>query len=184
MTMGTSLAAARASTYMLTLASLSLSVHEPAAYNLLEPLEALETPDRSGLTLKQRCDWDSVLATMRATPFENGMDHPAERSLTDFIERFGGEAFIALTQEWQNDAPGQFATLLRLAGRLAGIDHYTRRTLVTRGLSSSDSDIRDAAIQCVEVSQATELISDLLAHDEPDPFIREYRDGVIDDLTG
>lgn len=183
LTMGTSPAAARVGTYMLTLASLTWSVHEPTVYTVLEPSDAADSSARS-LSPEVSDAWRAVTATIRATAFENGVDHPAELPLERFVERFGEEPLVHLTREWQQDEAAPFASLLRLVGRMPAIKPMTRRALVTRGLSSPDCDVRDAAMQCVESAQASELVPELIAHDEPDAFLDAYRLGVIEDLTG
>ena len=115
-------------------------------------------------------------------PFENGIAHPAEQ----IIERALMDSrtldwFVAYcTDEFE---PGFAASVLRCLGRQtqAGNDSW-RNDLVRAALASSDIEIRDAAVQAAESWGGEGIVDILKSHEEPETWIREYIEDVIEDL--
>ena len=55
--------------------------------------------------------------------------------------------------------------------------------LVRDGLAKNSVEVRDAAIQAAESWGDSELIEVLKAHSETEPWLRQYLNDVIDDLS-
>ena len=129
----------------------------------------------------------SLYSALEAEPFENGMDHPADqiienalRSTRDerILEQFGG---LCLDIE----RPSFASSILRCLGRQTNIGNAAWRAgLVRDALATADIEIRDAAVQAAESWGGAEIVNILIAHNEPEPWLRDCIPEIIDDLRG
>lgn len=151
-------------------------VQEAVAFVLCKALGAVSSGVREA--------WGRVEVAIKATVFENGVLHPAERDFARYLDRYGDDDLYRLTHALRDTQPDFFATVLRMAGRMTPIGPTSRKELVAHGLASADSDVRDAAMQAVETWGDRSLLPLLESHVEPDAWLDDFRRGVIEDLTG
>lgn len=132
-----------------------------------------------------------LLARLRAVfdadPVEDGVSHAAEEILNEAIHSTPHAAatmdrLLHLIDGPAN--PGLAASALRCLGRLdsPGTTEW-RRKLVEAALRHSNVELRDAAIQAAETWAEPQLVPTLRAHEEPEPWLREYLQDVIDDIS-
>ena len=147
-----------------------------------EPAAAQQDPieDREQERLATR-----LHATFEADSLENGIDHPAEQIIERALRTTEGQRVLEWLRALSLDAehPSFAASVLRCMGRQihAGTALWRAR-LVRDGLALDDVEIRDAAVQAAESWADPEILEVLKSHDEPQPWLRDYILGVIDDL--
>ncbi len=120
-------------------------------------------------------------------PIEDGVPHAAEAVLDGALrpgQRAAAQGWLA-AQVGDPRRADFAASVLRCVGRLpAPGDAAWRADIVRRALGSPDPILRDAAVQAVEGWEDPALIPVLRAHrDQEDvPWLKEYLEGVIEDL--
>jgi len=112
-------------------------------------LDASVEARRDALTPEALREVLSVGAAVDAEPVEDGVIHPAERSLADVVARVGIGALLDGTPA-SRSAVTREAAIFRLLGRIDSLDPTSRRMVVRRGLASSDTAVRDATVQAIE----------------------------------
>ena len=119
------------------------------------------------------------------TPLEDGMDHPAEQFLATMLQSTDERLALKWLMEFSLDSsrPGFASSVLRCLGRLVPPSTgLWRSELINEALKVDDIEIRDAAVQTVELWEDRDLISVLKAHDESQPWLRDYIHDLIEDL--
>lgn len=122
-----------------------------------------------------------------AEPFEDGMDHEAERTLSKAFVGIKAEYLLPWLSNFCTDLrnPNLAASVLRCLGRLHRPGTEVWRTqLIGDALSKGNAEIRDAAVQAVEQWGETNLASVLRLHQEELPWLQDYIAGVLQDLEG
>lgn len=127
-------------------------------------------------------DHRNFVALSRAIlePVEDGVTHPAEELLAQFV-RSTDRAFLV---KWTFEPRTPTADVLRLLGRLDSVAKDSRFVLVRRGLESDDLEVRDAAVQASESWSDPQLGELLRAHQEPTAWLADYAARVADDILG
>ena len=126
-------------------------------------------------------------ASFEENPVEDGMEHSAEVIIAGALAAARGSQVLSWFREFCADAsqPSFAASVLRCLGRCERVGTVTWRVgLVRDGLAMNDVEIRDAAVQAAESWGGSEMLELLRAHDEPEPWLRQYVSDVIEDLTG
>lgn len=185
LTAGVTPASAVAICVVLAVAAAGTHSQDTVLDYLAHETPALDWPESpAGPSAAEQEAWVRVEAFIRSEVLQNCQPHPAEGVFEAFLRRFGDASLFSLTQHLRDSVPDLFATTLRLVGRLSQIGDATRKSLVVHGLASHDSDVRDAAMQAVETAEARALIPVLAAHVEPIPWLADYKNGIIADLSG
>ncbi len=125
-------------------------------------------------------------ASFEENPVEDGMEHPAEEIIASTLAETKVSHVLSWFRAFCADAsqPSFAASVLRCLGRCERIGTVTWRVgLVRDGLAMNDVEIRDAAVQAAESWRDVEMVECLRAHDEPEPWLRQYVLDVIEDLT-
>ena len=125
-------------------------------------------------------------ASFEENPVEDGIEHPAEEIIVSALSEARGSHILSWLREFCADAsqPSFAASVLRCLGRCKRIGTVSWRVgLVRDGLAMNDVEIRDAAVQAAESWGDAEMVETLRAHDEVEPWLRQYALDVIEDLT-
>ena len=134
---------------------------------------------RNRLAAELRASFDDL-------PVEDGVRHPAERIIAKSLAQPGEKRAVRWLREFCVDAsnPSFAASVLRCLARVpcTGSDSW-RVGLVRDGLAKNSVEVRDAAIQAAESWGDSELLEVLKAHSETEPWLRQYLNDVIDDLS-
>ena len=115
---------------------------------------------------------------------EDGVNHPADDILANALKNEDELSFLAwLSKVSLNiERPSFAASILRCLGRQKPGTAIWRTDLVRKALNVKNVQIRDAAVQAVENWADSNLISVLEKHKEPEQWLAEYIDMVINDL--
>ena len=119
-------------------------------------------------------------------PFENGMDHPADQIIENALRSASDqrvlEQFGALCLDVER--PSFASSILRCLGRQTDIGNAAWRARIVRdALATDDIEIRDAAVHAAEFWGGSEIVDNLISHNEPVPWLQDYIRDVIDDLA-
>ena len=128
-----------------------------------------------------------LMADFVSEPVEAGMAHEAERTLSRALSNNPIDEVLDWIAEFSTDVgrPSLSAsTLLCLANLPKPGTIEWRVDLVRDALDTGHVEIKDAAIQAVEVWGDSDLANVLSAHQEDVPWLRDYIQSVIDDLWG
>ena len=136
----------------------------------------------------RRADDQVALYNELYRAFEN---EPFESGITHSIEQIIEHALMdSCTLDWfiefctDESHPAFASVVLRCLGHLPDVGHKSwRDELICISLESSDVEIRDAAVQAAESWGGEGIIEILKAHQEPETWIREYIEDVINDLS-
>ncbi len=125
-----------------------------------------------------------LLAALEAEPIEDGYAHSAETVLAEAIAAHSAQAGSWLhTLVFGKSTATLGASILRLLGRLRPLTASWRAETVKRALLSSNIEMRDAAVQAAELWEDSEAVEALRRHTETISWLRDYMEGVVDDLT-
>lgn len=140
-------------------------------------------------TLPEDQEWTRITANLRAVfeadALEDGIDHPAEQIIGKVLRSDEDHYVLERLRMLSSDAesPSFAASVLRCLGRQASPGTASWRAgFVRSGLSMENVEMRDAAVQAIESWGERDLIDVLRTHQEPEPWLREYIQDVIDDL--
>lgn len=125
---------------------------------------------------------NALCAAFEAEPFEAGIAHRAEQII--------GKALLSIRslswlREFCTDKgnPSFAASVLCCLGRHSRPGTTQWRTgLIGAALAIDDVEIRDAAVQAVESWGGEDLLEILKSHQEPESWMRDYIQAVIEDL--
>ena len=113
------------------------------------------------------------------------MHHPAEEIIADALRGAEKSRVLAWLKAFSLDSTraSLAASVFRCLGRqkLPGTERW-RVGLVRDGLIAEDVEIRDAAVQAAELWGDRSPRTILLAHSEPEPWLRDYVRDVAEDL--
>ena len=126
-----------------------------------------------------------LLASFEAEPLEDGMDHPAEQIIRNVLENSEKQYALDLFSTFSLDVahPSFAASVLRCLGRQAHPGTVSWRTALVRdALRMSAVEIRDAAIQAIELWGDNEMCSVLEQHSEQEQWLQDYISDVLADL--
>ncbi|RJO63686.1 MAG: hypothetical protein C4523_19735 [Myxococcales bacterium] len=159
--------------------SLPVFVDEEA----LREFISIETPQEDPRI--ENLKW-KLAALFESEPIEDGYNHPAEKVLENAIRELGDRT-LTLTKSMVLDAsqPSLGASVLRCLGRLpaAGAGQWAK-ALVSEALKSRSIEVRGAAIQAAENWGGDLMVEALREHKETVPWLNDYKEGVVRDLTG
>ena len=120
-----------------------------------------------------------------AEPVETGMAHEAERTLSRALSNDSNKHPLDWLLEFCTDVdrPSFASSILRCLANLdsPGTPNW-RVNLVRDALHTGNVDIKEAAVRAVEHWGDSELVKVLSSHQEDVPWLRDYIEGVIDDL--
>jgi hypothetical protein len=137
-----------------------------------------EEPEQPSPLMLQRIA--TLRAAIEAEPVEDGTSHPAERVIAETMADNEAEGLVTAVLEVTPNSLQ--ASILRLLGREPVRDASLRRRVIEAGLSSSDVQIRDAAVQAVESWEDADCVDLLRHHEEPVKWLADYVKDVITDL--
>ena len=124
-------------------------------------------------------------AAFEAETLEDGMNHPAESIINEFLDSFADQPLLHWFREIASDAetPSFAASVLRCLGRNTDVGTPEwRGNLIQDALRVKDAEVRDAAIQAAESWGDQSLVGILRAHDETEDWLQQYIQEVIEDL--
>lgn len=130
--------------------------------------------------------FEAKLATaFESDPLEDGKTHLAEQIIGKALRSSEGQRVLGWLRIFSLDVecPSFAASVLRCLGRQASPGTASWRAgLIRTGLNMENAEMRDAAVQAVESWGEQDLVDVLRTHHEPEPWLREYIQNVIDDL--
>ena len=129
---------------------------------------------------------NELQADFQNNPLQDGMDHPAARTLQRAIQNIPAHQLMTWLKTTCTDAhsPVFAASVLICLGALPNpLDPPRRRQLIREALESQSIDIREAAIQAVEQWQEVDLADLLQNHTDPEPWLQQYARGVAQDIS-
>ena len=120
---------------------------------------------------------DKLRAAFEEEPLEDGIHHPAEEIIADALKGVEDSKVLTWLKSFSLDSTraSVAASVLRCLGRQKhpGTERW-RVGLLRDGLVAKDVEIRDAAVQAAELWGDRGIRTILLAHSEPEPWLREY----------
>ena len=129
---------------------------------------------------------DELRFAFEEDPLEEGIHHPAEEIIADALRRTENSNVLTWLKAFSLDSTraSLAASVLRCLGRQNHpATERWRVGLVRDGLVAEDVDIRDAAVQAAELWGDRGMRPILLAHSEPEPWLRDYVRDVAEDLV-
>ncbi len=128
-----------------------------------------------------------VVELLREEPIEDGVAHPAETIIEECLAKCGASCLRTMVrafEEYVDRRPSISASILRCIGRLdldqAG-DWGMR--VARQGLSHQDIEVREAAVRALEGWGDRESLGLLGRHRDSVPWMNDYVQQVIADLT-
>lgn len=128
---------------------------------------------------------NDLKADFATEPFEDGIDHQAEKTLTKAFDSIEAKWLLPWVSDLCIDigTPNFASSVLRCLGRLPGPGSgMWRARLIGDALKKGNVEIRDAAVQAVEQWGEKDFAEVLLAHQEEIPWLQDYVQNVVDDL--
>ncbi|RJO67432.1 MAG: hypothetical protein C4523_09505 [Myxococcales bacterium] len=120
-----------------------------------------------------------LYAALNCEPMEDGYSHPAESIL-----RAAKGEMVMEVRRLQPAGPSIFAGAIRCLGRIPEANGPAAAGLISDALKSESAQVRDAAICAAEQWGGGNMIAVLRNHHDPEPWLDDYRKGVITDLGG
>lgn len=129
-----------------------------------------------------------LIATLLDEPIEDGVTHPAEGFIDEALRAGSSDCKRWLSQvliEYYPVRPSLCASIVRCIGRL-DYDRVRRwgMRVVENALQNRDAEVREAAIRAIEAWERPEAIEMLRRHSDAEPWLNEYVQQVIVDLSG
>ena len=128
----------------------------------------------------------SLYTSFEETPLESCAYHPAEKIIEDALHTIPDGLAYSFLKDYclDDEKPVYGASVLRCLSRLTspGTPEW-RAQIICGALTSSNLELRDNAIQAAESWEDRRLASILRAHEEPEPYLREYLQHVIAELS-
>lgn len=112
---------------------------------------------------------------------EAGTAHSAEYVLRHALRNIPTDT-LRYVSEVVRSEKAHAADLIECLGRLdpPGNSRW-RANLLRAALASDDVEVRDAAVSAAEQWEDPACYAVLMSHDDPDPFIADYVEGVLSD---
>jgi hypothetical protein len=186
---------ARARAMAVVLAALASSVSftaDPAMVQALlaEPLvvPTIDAPEiasdgrADAITPEMRRLLARIIAAIEQEPVEDGVSHPAEPWLARFLQQYSATALYSETFEGRHGAV-RAASLLRLLGRQKPENPGVREKILRAALASSSIEVRDAAVQAVELWEDRTAIEVLRSHVEQTRWLADYINRVLQQIA-
>ncbi len=131
-----------------------------------------------------RLTWE-LQADFLDEPFEDGMDHPAEQTLKQWLTPEREDELIPTLEEICRDeqhpvfAAGTLKCLARLERRPGTPEQ--RAGMVRSALQAENVELRDAGAEAAEQWDGEPQVLEVLkGHQDPTDWIQEYINGIID----
>jgi hypothetical protein len=130
--------------------------------------------------------WMLALKMLETEPVDDGMEHGAEDVVADLVSEFEWEEDRLLSTMRQLESDAAFPDLVRILGRLELSNRALKWQipLIAGLLHSSDVAVRDAALQAVDNWGKSEFRSVLEGYEEPELWLRQYRDDLVSCMRG
>lgn len=125
-----------------------------------------------------------LVSAIKGEPLEDGVVHPAEELIAKFYEKHGDNELFSLISSQTSTNSAITASAIRLLGRANYIDADLQQRVISLGLASPSIEIRDAAVQAAELWGDGAVVSLLRSHREPCPWLADYVNRVVRDLSG
>lgn len=155
--------------------------------NMLESTEVdILSLLESGGTSKLMSQYENNLFhALDEQALESGYSHSSERIIEGAIRELGENATGWFKTIVQNKVKGvNAADVLRLLGRRENLFSVEWRcSIIREALESPDVDLRDAAIEAVEVWRDNEFVPILSKHIEPVGWLSDYIKKVLSELA-
>jgi len=152
----------------------------------------LRVPDEGNLKIRMATDtfqldiskkegnWQMLIKSLiEDYPVEDGYSHPAEEILKEVIFE-DNIAFKEWLLQLEKEDEALFAEVLRLLGRIEPTqieDWYLEIAKIA--LANSNIEVRDAAVQAIELWATPKAFSLLREHCEQTSWLKEYIDRII-----
>ena len=127
----------------------------------------------------------NLYTSFEETPLESCVYHPAEKIIEDALHTIPDGLAYSFLKDYclDNEKPVYGASVLRCLSRITKPGTTEWRAQIIHGaLASTNLELRDNAIQAAESWGDRYLASILQAHEEPEPYLREYLQHVIAEL--
>jgi hypothetical protein len=125
-----------------------------------------------------------LLAKFEAEPVEDGFVHAGEAIIEKTFQRHGAEAQRWIETFLDRQDSSSAAAAIRCLGRIGSPGSMEWRIrLLDRALAHSSAGVRDAAVQAAELWGDPQAIETLRKHDHREPWLRDYVERVIRDLS-
>jgi hypothetical protein len=144
---------------------------EAASVAKVVDLLSRQSAARATLAEKTLSDFRTLLTCIVENTIEDGVSHPGEKVLADFLREHGTSSLLTLATRTDDC---RMATLMRLLGRNEGLDSRTHVSLLAHGLNSLSVELRDAAAQAAELWEDPATLRPLRSHLEPTPWLDDY----------
>lgn len=158
-------------------------VPERLAVPIIEVLEAGSDGRVDATTPEMRRLLRHVITAIEQEPVEDGVLHPAEPRLAEFLRQYGAATLYAEMFEGRRSAT-LVASLLRLLGRRKLENARLREEILRAALASSSIEVRDAAVQAAELWEDPTAIELLRNHTEQNPWLADYIGRVLQEIAG
>ncbi len=123
-----------------------------------------------------------LLAAIEAEAVEDGVTHVGEELISEIVSSGEAGCLVDATIATNTSVA---ASIVQLLGRVAPIAAQSSRVaLMEYALGSTDIQLRDAAVQAIELWEDKSMISLLQSHQEPVAWLNQYVIEVLEDLQG
>lgn len=118
-------------------------------------------------------------------PLENGVTHPAEEIISQFLLKSKGPLVFTWLEELivNTTRPAFVSSIILCLGRFEQLGTADwRATIIRQSLASENIEIRDAAVQAAESWGGSSIRDILLQHNEQILWLRDYIQSIVEDL--
>jgi hypothetical protein len=123
-----------------------------------------------------------LIEAVNARPVEDGFDHEAEEIVKEVLDRQDGRGREWLRTFVFDQEPALAAATLKCLGRISVPKSWALEVAET-ALRHIHVEVRDSAVQALELWSFREGVEILQSHREKVPWLREYISDVIRDLS-
>ncbi|HDN67380.1 MAG TPA: hypothetical protein ENF86_00300 [Firmicutes bacterium] len=125
-----------------------------------------------------------IISAITTEPVEDGIYHPAQDILKSAIEDQPQETFNWIKRLLSDECNSSVvASVIKCLGRLnPRLCEGWLTDIIRTGLQHSDVEVRDSTVQAIENWEIKEAIPLLREHHEDVPWLKEYIQGVIEDI--
>jgi hypothetical protein len=116
-------------------------------------------------------------------PIQDGVTHHSESILRDALNKSPKTVHAWIADNWENETnAGILASLMKCIGRLSWDEVLVWGLDATQAsLQHSDIEVRDAAVQAIELWNSPEAIQLLRGHEEGVDWLRDYIAQILSD---